>query len=100
MPAKYSECIAATCTFDFMEGNPAGFQKADVASFTVAACAPPMPSARAPTPMDKNSLLYFGGCAFKTKEQTISRNRITVFNFINGCFRKVTCVFNIYCVDF
>src|SRR5690242_5466629 len=100
MPAKYSECMAATCTFALIDGKPAGFQKAEVASLTLAACAPPIPSALAPTPIDRNSLLYFGGCALRLKLNTDSKQTVVAFNLIIGCFCKVTRVCKIYCVDF
>src|SRR5687768_1558349 len=60
MPAKYSECIAATCKSLLIPNRPAGFQYPEVTSLTLATCDIDMPNARPPTPMFRNSLTYFG----------------------------------------
>ncbi len=60
MPANSSVCMTASCMSLSKRVRPAGFQAVAVASLTLAATAPLMPIARPPTPIAKNSLLYFG----------------------------------------
>ena len=51
----------------------------------LATCAPPMPNDRAPTPMAKNSLLYFLIWATDTKCKVIKSTTIILnFTFINN----------------
>src|SRR5512146_2489985 len=58
---------------------PAGFQNGDVASSATAANAPPMPTARAPTGILRNSAAYFvapAGAARDSDNDTASSTRI------------------------
>ena len=78
--------MAATCTFPFMPVSPAGFQTAEVASLTVPTTAPDMPMGLPPTPIERNSLLYFGAWAKMVYEMN-KRSRVrNVFLNIIGQF--------------
>lgn len=56
---------------------------AAVASWSLATTAPDMPMARAPTPIERNSLLYFGACPFTWLPATISTRKRSAYFFIN-----------------
>ena len=61
--------------------SPAGFQYAEVTSSEDATAAFPIESCLAPTPMAKNSLLYFKICAFELTKT--KRNKICTIFFFN-----------------
>ena len=66
MPAKYSECMAPISIDLSRLVSEAGFQYAAEISLVDEITLVPMPKALAPTPIERNSLLYFATpCAFK-----------------------------------